>query len=195
MAQELTKTEMLQNLRLLSEWLRVKYPGETFQLTVVGGAAMALHGFKDQTKDIDLLRPETLPTSLKDGIAHISKVKGLSAEWINVQAANIFRKLGQSKRLPDYFKQISRTIEVGDNLKMHLIGRQALITLKLYASTPTYTKHTIDIKSLKPVAEEISEAVKFVLSIDDTEPRRDDLKLVLSDIGFDYDEVTQKIER
>ena len=42
------------------------------------------------TKDIDLLRPETLPTSLKDGIAHISKVKGLSAEWINVQAANIF---------------------------------------------------------------------------------------------------------
>jgi hypothetical protein len=178
MAQELTKTEMLENLRLLSEWLRVKYPGETFQLTVVGGAAMALHGFKDQTKDIDLLRPETLPTSLKDGIAHISKVKGLSAEWINVQAANIFRKLGQSKRLPDYFKQISRTIEVGDNLKMHLIGRQALITLKLYASTPTYTKHTIDIKSLKPA-----------------EPRRDDLKLVLSDIGFDYDEVTQKIER
>ena len=56
MAQELTKTEMLENLRLLSEWLRVKYPGETFQLTVVGGAAMALHGFKDQTKDIDRIR-------------------------------------------------------------------------------------------------------------------------------------------
>ena len=194
MAQELTKTEMLENLRLLSEWLQVKYPGETFQLTVVGGAAMALNGFKDQTKDIDLLRPETLPTSLKEGIAHISKVKGLSGEWINVQAANIFRKLGQWKRLPDYFEQISKTIEVGDNLKMHLIGREALITLKLYASTPTYTKHTTDIKSLKPTAEEISEAVKFVLSIDDTEPRRDDLRLVLEDLGFDYDEVIQKIK-
>ena len=194
MAQELTKTEILESLRLLSEWLQVKYPGETFQLTVVGGAAMALNGFKDQTKDIDLLRPETLPTSLKDGIAHISKVKGLSAEWINVQAANIFRRLRKSKRLPDYFKQISRTIEVGDNLKMHLIGRQALITLKLYASTPTYTKHTTDIKSLKPTAEEISEAVKFVLSIDDTQPRRDDLRLVLEDLGFDYDEVIQKIK-
>lgn len=69
-----------------------------------------------------------------------------------------------------------------------------MITLKLYASTPTYTKHTIDIKSLKPVAEEISEAVKFVLSIDDTEPRKDDLRFVLEDIGFDYDEVIQKVE-
>jgi hypothetical protein len=69
-----------------------------------------------------------------------------------------------------------------------------LIALKLYASTPSYTKHTIDIKSLKPAAEEISEAVKFVLSIDDTEPRRDDLRLVLRDIGFDYDKIIQKIE-
>ena len=92
MAQELTKTEMLENLRLLSEWLRVKYQGEIFELLVVGGAAMALSGFKDQTRDIDLLRPEELTASLKEGIAHISRLKGLGPEWINVHAANILSK-------------------------------------------------------------------------------------------------------
>jgi len=73
MPQELSRSEILENLNLLSEWLRVKYPGETFELMVVGGAAMALSGFKDQTRDIDLLRPERLPASLKAGIAHISE--------------------------------------------------------------------------------------------------------------------------
>jgi hypothetical protein len=189
MAQELTKTQMLENLRLLSEWLRVKHPGETFELLVVGGAAMALSGFKDQTKDIDLLRPETMPASLKEGIAHISKTKRLSPEWINSNAARILKKVTPQKGLPDYFKEISRTIEISENLRVNLIGRQALIALKLFAATPAYTKHTLDIKSLRPSDEEIKEALRFVLSIDETELRKDDLRLVLKDMGFDYGEI------
>lgn len=89
MPQEFNRRDIVENLNLLSEWLRVKRPGETFELTVVGGAAMALNGFKDQTKDIDLLFPERLPAALKDGINHVSKTKRLSPEWINTNAANI----------------------------------------------------------------------------------------------------------
>ena len=188
MAQELGRTEILENLKLLSEWLHVKYPSETFEVTVVGGAAMALSGFKEQTKDIDLIRPEKLPVALKNGIQHFSKAKKLSPEWINNYTANILRKAKLSS-LPDYFNETSRTIDIADNLKINVIGRQALLALKLWAATPSFVKHTNDIKSLKPSKEEIKEAVRFVLSVDNTKPRRDDLEIVLRKIGFDLHEL------
>ena len=57
MPTDLTKTQILENLNLLSEWLSVKYPDDTFELVVVGGAAIALDEFKDQTRDIDRIQP------------------------------------------------------------------------------------------------------------------------------------------
>lgn len=190
MPTDLNKTQILENLEVLSEWLSVKYPDDTFELVVVGGAAMALDEFKDQTRDIDLLLPEILPAALKEGIAHVSRAKRLPPEWINTNAANILKKLKPTKGLPEYFNEISRTIDIGDNLKITLIGRQALIGMKLLASTPSYTKHTDDIRSLNPRKEEIEEAVRFVLSIDNDELRKEDLRIVLKAIGFDFDEFT-----
>ena len=192
MPTDLTKTQILENLKLLSEWLNVKYPDDTFELVVVGGAAMALDEFKDQTNDIDLLLPEILPAALKEGIAHVSRAKRLPLEWINTNAANIFKKLRPPKGLPEYFNDISRTIDIGDNLKITLIGRQALIGMKLFASTPSYTKHTDDLRSLNPSKEEIEEAVRFVLTIDNDELRKEDLRIVLKTIGFNLDGFTGK---
>jgi hypothetical protein len=37
----------------------------------------------------------------------------------------------RSVKLPKYFSEISRTLEVSGNLKIGLISRQALISLKL----------------------------------------------------------------
>jgi len=195
MTTNLSKTQILENLEVLSEWLSVKYPDDTFELVVVGGAAMALDEFKDQTRDIDLLLPEILPAALKEGIAHVSRAKKLPPEWINTNAANILKKLKPTKGLPEYFNEISRTIDIGDNLKITLIGRQALIGMKLLASTPSYTKHTDDIRSLNPRKEEIEEAVRFVLSIDNDELRKEDLRIVLKAIGFDFDEFTGNDKR
>jgi len=190
MATDFNKAQILDNLEILSEWLSVKYPNDTFNLLVVGGAAMALDDFKDQTKDIDLLLPEILPAALKEGISNISRAKKLPPEWISTNAANIFKKLRPPKGLPEYFNEISKTIEIGDNLKITLIGRQALIGMKLLASTPSYSKHTDDLKGLNPRKPEIGEAVRFVLSIDNDELRREDLRIVLKAIGFDFDELT-----
>ena len=75
------------------------------------------------------------------------------------------------------------------NLKIGLIGRQALISLKMYAATPSYGKHTVDIRNLQPNKKEISEAVRFVMSIDASNPRKDDLRIVLKDLGFNFDEI------
>ena len=195
MPADLNKTQILENLEVLSEWLSVKYPDNTFELVVVGGAAMALDEFKDQTRDIDLLLPEILPAALKEGIAHVSRAKRLPPEWINTNAANILKKLKPTKGLPEYFNEISRTIDIGDNLKITVIGRQALIGMKLLASTPSYTKHTDDIRSLNPRKEEIEEAVRFVLSMDNDELRKEDLRIVLKSIGFDFDEFTGNNKR
>jgi len=195
MPTDLNKTQTLENLEVLSEWLSVKYPDDTFELVVVGGAAMALDEFKDQTRDIDLLLPEILPAALEEGIAHVSRAKRLPPEWINTNAANILKKLKPTKGLPEYFNEISRIIDIGDNLKITLIGRQALIGMKLLASTPSYTKHTDDIRSLNPRKEEIEEAVRFVLSIDNDELRKEDLRIVLKAIGFDFDEFTGNDKR
>ena len=195
MPTDLNKTQILENLEVLSEWLSVKYPDDTFELVVVGGAAMALDEFKDQTRDIDLLLPEILPAALKEGIAHVSRAKRLPPEWINTNAANILKKLKPTKGLPEYFNDISRTIDIGDNLKITLIGRQALIGMKLLASSPSYTKHTDDIRSLNPRKEEIEEAVRFVLSIDNDELRKEDLRIVLKALGYNFDEFTGKSKR
>jgi hypothetical protein len=123
MAGPLSTNEILENLKLLSEWLQVKHPEERFELTLVGGAAMALDGYKDQTRDGDVLEPGVLTEPLKAGIAYISKAKRLSPEWINTNAANIFRKLMKNGALPGYFKKMSRTIQIGKNLKVKLLGR------------------------------------------------------------------------
>ena len=195
MPTNLNRTEILENLKILSEWLTVKYPDDTFELVVVGGAAMALDEFKDQTRDIDLLLPEILPAALKEGIAHVSRAKRLPPEWINTNAANILKKLKPTKGLPEYFNEISRTIDIGDNLKITLIGRQALIGMKLLASSPSYTKHTDDIRSLNPRKEEIEEAVRFVLSIDNDELRKEDLRIVLKALGYNFDEFTGNSKR
>jgi len=189
MVKSLKEKEIVENLKLLADWLRVKYPGEHFELTVAGGAAMILEGFKGQTTDIDLLSPKVLPDSIKRGIAHVGRVKKLGAEWLNTSLANMLSKVTGSVELPEYFGDISRTIEVSDNLKIGLIGRQALISLKMYATTPSYSKHTVDIRSLQPSKREISEAVRFVMSIDDSVLRKDDLRIVLKDLGFDFDEI------
>ena len=195
MPTDLNKFKILENLELLSEWLRVKYPNDTFEMVVVGGAAMALNEFKDQTRDIDLILPEILPAALKEGIAHVSRAKRLPQEWINTNAANILKKFKPKRGLPEYFNETSRTIDIGDNLKITLIGRQALIGMKLLASTPSYTKHTDDIRSLNPRKKEIEEAVRFVLSIDNDELRKKDLRIVLKAIGFDFDEFTENSKR
>jgi hypothetical protein len=195
MAQPLTGTEILENLKMLADWIRVKSPGEHFELVVVGGAAMAIEGFKDQTKDIDVIRPQVLPEPIINGVTHIGRIRRLSPAWLNSDVANMLLQTKSSKGLPSYFNEISRSIEVGKNLKISLIGRQALISLKLYAATPSYSKHTADIKRLHANAAEITEAVSFVLGIDSTEVRKDDLHIVLKDLGFDFNDIYRKIER
>jgi hypothetical protein len=195
MAKPLKENEIVENLKLLADWLRVKYPGERFELIVAGGAAMTLEGFKGQTTDIDLMSPKVLPDSIKKGIEHVGRAKKLGAEWLNTSLANMLSKAAGSVKLPKYFSEISRTLEVSDNLKIGLISRQALISLKLYATTPSYSKHTVDLSNLRPSKKEVVEAARFVMSIDGSDPRKDDLRIVMKEMGFDFDEIHRDLAK
>jgi hypothetical protein len=194
-ATRLGRSEIVQNLKLLSEWLRVKHPEVTVELTVVGGAALALMGFEKQTGDIDILVPDALPEAVKRGIVQVAKAKRLPPGWINPDAANIFRDLRRRKTLPQYFRKAWRTLEIGKNLKVNVIGRQALISMKLYAATPSFAKHTQDLVKLGPSAEEVKEALRFVLSVDSHESRQNDLRIILKGLGFEFDELRKEIDR
>jgi hypothetical protein len=136
-----------------------------------------------------------LPDSIKEAIAHVSRAKKLGTEWLNTSLTNMLSKAAGSVRLPEYFNEISRTIEVSDNLKIGLISRQALISLKMYASTPSYRKHTVDLSNLRPSKKEITEALRFVMSVDDSDRRKDDLRIVLKDLGFDFDEIHSNLAK
>jgi hypothetical protein len=195
MAKPLKGTEILENLKLLSDWIRVKHPGRCFELVVVGGAAMALQGFKDKTNDVDVIRPEVLPEPIANGAANIARIRRLAPGWLNSNVAYMLSQTKASKALPEYFNEISRCIEVGKNLRICLIGRQALISLKLYAANPSYRTHSDDIRRLGPNAAEITEAVRFVLTMDSTEVRRDELNIVLRDLEFDFDEIQREVEK
>ena len=195
MGKPLKANEVVENLTLLADWLRVKYPGEHFELIVAGGAAMTLEGFKGQTTDIDLLSPKELPDSLKKGVAHVGRAKRIGAEWLNTNLAKMLSTSARSVKLPEYFSDISRTLELSDNLKISLICRQALVSLKLYATTPSYRKHTEDLSNLRPNKREIAEALRFVMSIDDSDPRKDDLRIVMKDLGFDFDEIHHSLAK
>ncbi len=44
-----------------------------------------------------------------------------------------------------------------------------------------------------PGRDEISEAIRFVLSIDNSGLREDDLRNILKEIGFDFDEINNEL--
>ena len=65
----------------------------------------------------------------------------------------------------------------------------------MYAASPAYSKHTADIKSLRPTREEILEAVRFVMNLDGSNPRKEDLRVVLKRVGFDFDKIHKELAR
>jgi hypothetical protein len=184
MNERMAAEAILDHLGALAEWLRVRAPGERHELYVVGGAALALSGFGRATYDVDLLRPASLPQSVREGARAVARSRRLAPEWLAVGPAEVFRRLGRPVRFPAYFFEAARVIEVGPSLAVEVACRQALLSLKLYAAGPSTGKHLDDLRALAPNEDEIREAVRFVLETDGSEPRQRDLEIVVAALGF-----------
>jgi hypothetical protein len=183
MDQLLTERAILDHFRALADWLRVRAPGEKHSLYVVGGAALALSGIARTTYDVDVLRPAVLPPSLREGARVVARSRGLPPAWLETGPAAILQRLGVLSRLPGYFFETASVVEIGESLVVEVAGRQALISLKLLAAGPSTGKHLDDLRALAPKAEELREALRFVLDLDSSEPRRRDLEAVVAALG------------
>lgn len=174
---------ILDYLGALSQWLRVRAPEERHCLYVVGGAALALCGFTRTTYDVDLLRPTQLSSSLRQGAAAVARARHLAPSWLETGPAEIFRRLGRPKIFPAYFPEAARTISMGESLVVEVASRQALLSLKLLAASPSARKHLDDIHVMAPGRDEILEALRFVLDVDNSPPRHEELQEVLELLG------------
>ncbi len=150
MGRAMTKKAVLENLRLVAEWLAVKHPGQTFELVVAGGAALALLGIERTTFDIDVLVPELLPADLIRAVRAVARARGLGPEWLSTSVARVLRKARGQHRLPKYFSERAARIEVAPNLTLLVVGRLALLGLKLLAASPSARKHVQDLRALAP---------------------------------------------
>src|SRR5688572_30247422 len=103
MSRAMAREAVLDNLRLLAEWLRVKRPGRSFELVIAGGAALALLDIQRTTFDVDVLFPDTLPTDLLEGAGVVARAKGLGPDWLSTGVARALRAARGKRRLPDYF--------------------------------------------------------------------------------------------
>jgi hypothetical protein len=184
MNDSLSRNAIIDLLGVLSRWLDVKAPGRRFELLVVGGAALALSGDKDRTFDVDVLRPARLEPVLEQGVSAVARSRGLPSGWLSTSVAEIFARLRAPRHWPAYFDEIDSRLDIGGNLSVLVAGRQALISLKLFAASPSVAKHTDDLLALEPTPAEIRTAIDFVRSIDATEVRRDDLRSVLGRLGL-----------
>jgi len=183
MDESLSRKRIIDLLETLSRWLDVKAPGRHFELLVVGGAALALSGDKDRTFDVDVLRPPRLESVLEQGVAAVARSRGLPPRWLSTSVADIFARLHAPRRWPAYFDEVGFSLPVGGNLLILVAGRQALISLKLFAASPSVAKHVDDLLALEPTTEDLRIAIDFVRSIDSTDVRRDDLRAVLRRLG------------
>lgn len=179
----MNKGAILGNLGLVADWLRVKHPGSVFELVVAGGAALALLDIERATLDVDVLVPETLPRQLVDAARAVAGARGLGPEWLSDGVARVLKQARGGRRLPRYFVERAARIDVADNLTVWVLGRQALISLKLLAASPSERKHIRDLHALAPTRSELRRARDFVLALDSSAPRREDLALVLRELG------------
>ena len=170
----LASEELEQLFSALGEHLHAA--GESAGIVIVGGSTLALRGWvKRTTKNVDVvaqavapgssksLRPaDPLPRGLVGAVKRVARDFGLPEDWLNTVIGAQW-DLG----LPPGFAQELEWREFGP-LSVGFAGRQSIIALKLFAAVDQGPRsvHLQDLVALAPTADELDEAVDWVLSQD-----------------------------
>ena len=166
-------------LNLLGELLQAR--GESFNIIIVGGAAVNLLGFVSRaTTDVDILafaHPDSqgklqlsppddpLPGVLVEAARVVATDLSLDPNWLNTGPASQW----QSGIPPGLEKRISWRSHGG--LSVGIVGRRDLIFLKLYAAvddTGPTSVHFQDLIALRPTKDELAAAAVWVQQQDPT---------------------------
>jgi len=186
-------------LEELAEWLEFE-DCDPVEWVVCGGLALTLHGLQTRTtRDVDVLGGwnehglevaciDEFPENVKACIERVAEghpeLSGLGARWINLGPS----KLAQWG-LPEGFEQRLVPVGISDRLTLHLLGRQDLLPLKLYAAAdefgPRQDIHFGDLQVLNPTFDELDKAVGWMRTLPDFEEKRTELKEVVRRLGYD----------
>lgn len=166
-----------QGMRTLLEAVgaHLEADGVEVPIVVVGGAALALHGWvRRTTQDVDViaiargpdasprLEPPVLPEALLRAVARVARDFGLSPNWLNSTVGAQWRT-----GLPD---GIEADLEWHRFRALHvaLPGRRTLIALKLFAAVDRGIRsvHVQDLLALRPSEAELASAKQWVLGQD-----------------------------
>ena len=196
---QMSRDELRELLEELAEWLEFE-DSEPVEWVVCGGLALTLQGLQNRTtRDVDVLGGwngrslelvsiDDFPEKVKACIERVAKehpeLSGLGARWINLGP----RQLAQWG-LPRGFEQRLMTVRISDRLTLHLLGRDDLLPLKLYAAAdefgPRQDIHFGDLQVLNPTFDELDKAVDWVRTLPDFEEKRTELKEVVRRLGYD----------
>ena len=149
-------------------------------IVVVGGATLSVLGIVDRpTKDVDVIAqarrddggnwtltpPMPLPEALQKAVALVGRDYGLAANWLNTEVgAQWPHGLPESTLLDTEWRRYAA-------LWVGFVGRQTLITLKLFAAVDRGPEsvHYQDLLALQPTSSELATAEEWVVGQDTSE--------------------------
>ncbi len=191
---DLDRTSLTAALGALGDVLAAR--GSAFDLVVVGGAALLLHGAVSRpTKDGDIVgerrpdgsigRLDRLPPELAQAALDVARTYGLADEWLNLGPASLL-----DGPLPDGFEERLSPVEFG-GLRLWIAGREDLVALKLWAAAdrwPAPGRHLADLAALAPTAGELRSAAAWTRLRDPSPAYGELLVAVLGRLGVEEDD-------
>jgi hypothetical protein len=195
----MTRDAILRLLQELDEWMEFE-DCPPVDWVVCGGAALGLQGLQDRpTRDVDVLGRwddavadvagiETFPDEMVACIRRVAdnhpELAGMGQNWVNLGPRALV-KAG----LPEGFAGRLQVLRVGKRLTLHLLGRQDLLALKLYAAADDRGGrreiHFADLKGLAPTYDELDWAVEWLRTLKDFEEKRLVVKDVIERLGYE----------
>jgi hypothetical protein len=163
---------------------------------------MSLQDLHDRTtRDVDVLGSWNrelvevacigdFPQKIKDCIRRVAanhpELEGFSEKWINLGPQHLARH-----GLPRGYQLRLRSMTFGKAglLTLHLLDRQDLIPLKLYAASDRFSNrqeiHFNDLRVLNGSFDEMDKALDWVRTLSDFEEKRPEIQSVLERLGHD----------
>ncbi len=149
-------------------------------IVVVGGATLSVLRIVDRTtKDVDVIAqairddddnwtltsPAPLPEALQSAVSLVGRDYGLASDWLNTEVGAQWHR-----GLPDSILQDTEWRRYAA-LWVGFVGRQTLITLKLFAAVDRSPEsvHYQDLLALQPTTSELATAEEWVVGQDTSE--------------------------
>ena len=160
--------------------LHLEAQGSEAAIVVVGGATLSVLRIVDRTtKDVDViaqairddddnwtLTPSVpLPEALQNAVSLVGRDYGLASDWLNTEVGAQWQQ-----GLPDSILQDTEWRRYAA-LWVGFVGRQTLITLKLFAAVDRSPEsvHYQDLLALQPTTSELATAEEWVVGQDTSE--------------------------